>query len=478
LDAEELRHELRAFLDSCDVPGATAIGNDTSLLASGQLDSLALFNLVAWIEARTGRAVDPGTVSLPGDWDSIDNIVRYIQNAASAEASVSAPLPAGPPPSGPGAIEVVRYRPEHARQVADLQSRLWSPDTALNLQYLHWKYAENACGDGTNIYLAFDRQDLVGMRGFYPSRWECHAGNGQFDVLVADDLVLRSDYRKQGILALLMRTALADLAARGHEYVFNLSGGTLTVLGSLAMGWRSARQFEPASRLSWRRALGTAVGNRMARLPYFWRHAENLLSPGDTKRSPFSRLDAAAGSTRAKGEVQVSISATPKPREMADLISRLPYDGRIRHVRDEPFLAWRFCNPLHDYRFLFSGGQALDGYLVLQRSRVQPAVHRVSIVDLEARDDRTRRLLVDGAMRLGRFSELAAWLNTLDPGITRYLKARGFRPADPELTRHGCPCVLVRATDDARPPDTWTILGMDLLNAANWDLRKIYTMAG
>jgi len=478
LDTGELRQELRAFLGSCDVPGAADISDQASLLASGQLDSVALFNLVAWIEGKTGRAVDPASVSLPGDWDSIEQIVRYVERSTSAGSPAPGPSPENPPTQRPGGIEVVRYRAEHAGKVADLQSELWSPDTALNLKYLHWKYAENPCGDGSNIYLAFDQHDLVGMRGFYPSRWECHARKDQFDVLVADDLVLRSDYRNQGILAVLMRAAIADLQARGHEYVFNLSGGALTVLGSLAMGWRSAKQFEPASRLSWRRSLATAVGKRIGRLPYFWRYADSMLQPMEASRPLFSRLDAAASSTLAAGELIPSISATPKPREMAALISQLPYDGRIRHVRDEAFLAWRFRNPLHEYRFLFAGAGVLDGYLVLQRSIVETAKPRVSIVDLEARDDRTRHLLVDAAMRLGHFPELAAWLNTTDPAVARYLESRGFRPADPELTRHGCPCVLVRATDDTRAPDTWAMLGVDLLNPANWDVRKIYTMAG
>lgn len=477
MGTEELRRELRVFLESCELPGAAGISDETSLLASGQLDSLALFNLVAWIEARTGHAVDPTTVSLPGDWDSIEHIVRYVERSTSADSSAPTPLTVSQPHPAPGAVEVIRYRPEHAAQVADLQSQLWSPDTALNLRYLRWKYAENPCGDGSNIYLAFDRDNLVGMRGFYPSRWECERSDRQFDVLVADDLVLRGDYRKQGVLTLLMRTAIADLLARGHEYVFNLSGGALTVLGSLAMGWRSAKQFEPASRVSWQRSLATTLSSRIARLPYFWRHADNLMVPKKGKRPAFCQLDSAANSIGAESGVKLSVSAQPRPRQMAELISQLPYDGRIRHVRDEAFLAWRFRNPLHDYRFLFAGGNVLDGYLALQRSIVQ-ATPRVSIVDLEAKDDRTRRALVDAAIRLGRFAELAAWLNTLDPGLAQYLKTRGFRPADPELTNYGCPCVLVRSTDDARTPDTWQTHGIDLLDPASWDMRKIYTMAG
>jgi hypothetical protein len=76
-------------------------------------------------------------------------------------------------------------------------------------------------------------------------------------------------------------------------------------------------------------------------------------------------------------------------------------------VRDEAFLAWRFANPLHEYRYLYAGESTLDGYLVLQRFVAQPISHQVSIVDLEANDQLTRNALLDAAIRLGRFTELS-----------------------------------------------------------------------
>lgn len=478
MSTEDLRNDLRAFLVSCEVPGAAGFSDDASLLASGAMDSLALFHLVGWIEARIGRVVDPTTIELPGEWDSIARVVRFVELAVSATSSPSAPLASTRLNAGTRAIEVVRYGAENARQVAELQTRLWSPDPALNLQYLRWKYLENPCGDGSDIYLALDQGNLVGMRGFYPSRWECQRERNRFDVLVADDLVLHDDHRNQGLLTQLMQVAIRDLQNRGRECIFNLSGGVMTVLGSLAMGWRSAGQCKPVARPSWRGLLRSALVSQAGRLPYFWRFRDDLAALVRDKRPPFARLDRAAGSIAGKCRRTISISAKPKPAAMAELIAALPYDGRIRHVRDEAFLAWRFRNPLHEYRFLFAGDGALDGYLALQRSVVQATNPRVSIVDCEARDDDTRCALLDAAIRLGHFSELATWLATLDHGFVSHLEKRGFRPVDPNLTIHGVPCVLVRWTDGERPPETWTAHGVDLLDLDNWDLRKIYTMAG
>jgi hypothetical protein len=46
---------------------------------------------------------------------------------------------------------------------------------------------------------------------------------------------------------------------------------------------------------------------------------------------------------------------------MADLVRRLGHDGRLRHVRDERYLAWRYRNPLYEYRFLVRESDRLEG---------------------------------------------------------------------------------------------------------------------
>ena len=88
---------------------------------------------------------------------------------------------------------------------------------------------------------------------------------------------------------------------------------------------------------------------------------------------------------------------------MADLVARQAYDGRIRHVRDARYLAWRFQNPLHEYRFLLAGGDRLHGYLVLQAYRLSRH-GAANIVDWEASDPAVRRALLHAAVEWGGFS--------------------------------------------------------------------------
>jgi hypothetical protein len=94
---------------------------------------------------------------------------------------------------------------------------------------------------------------------------------------------------------------------------------------------------------------------------------------------------------------------------MADLIRRLGHDGRVRHVRDERYLAWRFRNPLHEYRFLFSEADGrLDGYLVLQAYR-RDRSRGVNIVDWEGETRQVRAELLRAAVDRGGFDILTIW---------------------------------------------------------------------
>ena len=53
--------------------------DDTSLIRSGLFDSLALFNLALWIETQIGAPVNPAALDLSREWDTLADILRYIE---------------------------------------------------------------------------------------------------------------------------------------------------------------------------------------------------------------------------------------------------------------------------------------------------------------------------------------------------------------------------------------------------------------
>jgi GNAT superfamily N-acetyltransferase/acyl carrier protein len=469
-----LRRELRALIRSWNPALSSDVDEHSSLIASGVIDSLSLFNLILWIEAKSGRTIDPAVVNVTRDWDSIAAILQYLDpSPEGGRVGASEPVTAARRQSR---YRVVTYRPEFKRAVAEFQTGLWSPDPDRNLRYLEWKYEDNPYADHGHIYLAFDDGELVGMRGFYPSRWQIGLPPRVVPLLVADDLLVSEQHRNKGLVSDIMSAARDDLRRLGERYVINLSGGTLTVLESLAMGWRTAGMLSPMSRQSSSGPFSAKLGRlltKLTRAPRINNRHRRIDEP-----SPFSRLDRARNPHRTEFGLDVEIDTRPRIPAMIDLLGRIGYGGRVRHVRDEGYLEWRYRNPFREYRFLYSADAALNGFLVLRRAtdRVPPR-RQVSIVDLEAINDRVASALLETAVHAGSFEELDVWAATISAPAVTQLRTLGFHPAKGQLTTSGTPYLLVWSLDGSEG-EQWRLEGVDLLDLSRWDLRTIYSMFG
>jgi acyl carrier protein len=78
-----LRDELVSFLidQGVDLP---AESDTVPLFEMALLDSLALFNLVLWIEERIGTPIDPTSLDIAHEWGSVRDILAFV-NARVAE---------------------------------------------------------------------------------------------------------------------------------------------------------------------------------------------------------------------------------------------------------------------------------------------------------------------------------------------------------------------------------------------------------
>jgi acyl carrier protein len=57
--------------------------DETSLIKSGLLDSLALLQLAMWIEVEMNSEVDLATIDLSKEWDTIADIIRFIETQSN-----------------------------------------------------------------------------------------------------------------------------------------------------------------------------------------------------------------------------------------------------------------------------------------------------------------------------------------------------------------------------------------------------------
>ena len=350
--------------------------------------------------------------------------------------------------------EIVKYHPEFRSQVLELQSHLWGPDVALNAAYLEWKHEHNPYVETPLIYMALCGGQVVGMRGMFGAKWQIGHPSQTFFGPCAGDSVIAPDHRNRGLYRKLTMAALNDLTNSGHTYVFSLSANKIAYCGSLAMGWCGIGTLQVMHR----------------------RSVDGLSSVSSAEEPhPFYFLDRNAAGSQGEASPYVSVEPTPRPEALAELVARIGGDGRMRHVRDQQYFAWRFQNPRAVYRFLFWEDARLEGYLILRKWVYTDRVG-VRIVDWEATNAQVRTDLLQAAIRWGEFAELTIWCATLPNEAKALLQMTGFKQLEDKggMTRY-LPTVLVRPVRDEMLKGDWVFAGRRLLDLDNWDLRMIYS---
>jgi GNAT superfamily N-acetyltransferase len=375
-------------------------------------------------------------------------------------------------------FEIVKYNSGFKRPVVELQKQLWSSDTGLNERYFEWKYERNPHLRESHVYLAIHRNNVVGMRGFHEARLEAGTPSRTFPVLIAGDAVVSPDHRNRGLVSRLLKMAYVDLADREYGYCVSLGGASrVNALGLMALGWKSGGGLQPMGRTSTTAERSRKVRQTLKRFPLFWRFSEARSLYFIDQRTPFRHLDGARRGHGPGEDLPIVVERSPRLDAMVGLVERLGHDGRIRYVRDCEYLAWRFQNPLGDYRFLYWEDTRLEGYLVLcSRASDLGAFDRVYIADLVASNMRVRSGLLAAAARWGRFPEFVTWTATLSEDELQDLRRQGFAPVDQEDRARGCPCILVRPLRDGSSASDWSLGDRRLLDMRNWDVRPLFSM--
>lgn len=374
-------------------------------------------------------------------------------------------------------IEIIPYDPSLKEELVEFRSNSYETAFPESRDYLEWKYERNPYLPEPVYYLARAEGRIVGLRGMYGTRWEFGAERETVLLPCADDFAVAPAYRNRGVMNLIMREAIPDLVQRGYDYVINTSGGRLTATTSLASGWKAATPLEPVVRRSARKRIQYAVRQRIRGMRGGWRVIRDA-KPIVSSPKPYRRIDE-MGTVRTSDGAVITAEREPRAQAMADFIARLPFDGRIRHVRDAAFYRWRYQSPIRQYRFFYyeRGGQ-LDGYLALGSSvEFLPPRSPFNVVDWEGADQGVREALLRHVIRVTGIEELGAFAANLS-GVDRALLEReGFVPTDFESRSRGLPCVLVKKLG-ATAPVPWTLGGSDIVDRNRWDMRLIYTMTG
>lgn len=309
-------------------------------------------------------------------------------------------------------IVALGSRPRLAAGVARFGTELWGRDLDRNARYLRWKYRRNPC------LVALDGDEILGMRGAFGMRWR--RGTREADVYGAADALVRADRRRHGIFRRMTEALLSSFGPLTPPFI-NLSSWVTSAAGYVRLGWQVAGSWQVAHR--W-----LSPGRR------------DTLSPGRRgEPTPFAVLDR-AGAAASAG---IRVRRRPDPALMEAIVGRTDDGTRLGPVRDRRFFAWRYGNPLVQYRFLYLHDRA---YMVLQFP-LRSSRARINVVELEATTLDDKVTLLEVAMAAGDFSSLAIWSAGYSARERTTLARLGFQLVDhasAHLVNLYCPPILVR----------------------------------
>ena len=384
--------------------------------------------------------------------------------------------------------------PESLDEIVPLILQLGGSPRSAHVGYLTWKYVNNPYLTDPMIYVVRSEGRVVGMRGMFGTSWAV-PGMGEPQVLpCSTDTMIAPEHRSKSLFTDLTDFALAGLVDRGYRYVINMGATPANHIASiLNLGWLKVGSYEPVVRST--RAVG-APGRREAtpktaspldplvsRLKRS-KWLKNAVRDSRTARrntfgvSPFVELD--QHQERRGADNSLEITSAPRPQTMARVAAHFDNPGRIHHVRDETYFAWRFANPLArdrwfagrvHRRFFFLRGGSGESYAVFQGAPGRPELR---LVDW-AGDVATFAELLKTAIALIEPSLLSTWSATLPGVIKTHLAQSGF-VTDQRTPQARWQGLLIKALDSA--PGAEPALGKQpLLDVNNWDLRMIQSDA-
>ena len=376
-------------------------------------------------------------------------------------------------------VEIVGYSPELEDQVAGLWADIFGDELGERRAYLKWKYERNPYLPDPILFVALDGDGhVIGTRGFCGTCWQ--TPEESVVIPCAEDFAIAPEHRNTGLATAIMRVALADMEQRGYAYVMNATGGEVTVLHSLAMGWKSVGAMEPVVRLAPNARVRRSIyqlaqqSRRLLRLRVSRTAYRTLYGFG---RTSFARLDRIAREKSVESRAAIVVESSPSPDKLADMAARLPLDGRIRHVRDRTFFEWRFANPTREYRFLRYELEGLtEGYMAIAHYRSHhPPTIPFHISDWQGTSPEVCARLLETALDWGDFQALGAWTASLSEDSKALLVHSGFEPIQSETLARGQPCVLLKKLG---PPGDWSVGGVPAVDPARWDIQLIDSMHG
>jgi acyl carrier protein len=73
------REQLRALITEFARPEDGPIDDDTPLISSARVESIALLNVALWVEEQVDAAVEITSFDLAAEWDTVAQILDFVE---------------------------------------------------------------------------------------------------------------------------------------------------------------------------------------------------------------------------------------------------------------------------------------------------------------------------------------------------------------------------------------------------------------
>ena len=343
---------------------------------------------------------------------------------------------------------VRRLRPDDVDDFLALHREVFDNDRGR--EWFAWKYEENPYVYHVPVFVAERAGELVGARPFFAL--ELSVNGRRHLALQPGDTMVHPDHRRRGLFTRLNEAAIEQYRDRDVSFFFNFPNEK-SGAGYLQQGWKR-------------------VGDQ----PTYYR----VQDPAGLQESSsaWASLGARALKPLLDGFNWVSTHRLSTPESVtverydsvpSAMLAGIEYDRRRKgiHVhRDLRFYEWRFRNPSWEYTAYVAerGGEPIAG-LVVATSEDEATTKLTDVTPLPDGDDHEGlEALLHRVVREYADADVIVAPPVFPEGLAR---RAGFRRDD----RRPLSAVTARTTHVVRElSDGWTVDGLDITAADNWQL--------
>jgi len=346
--------------------------------------------------------------------------------------------------------EIKPYHLDLLPQVVSLLSHLWGDNHDQNMSYFRWKYHDNPFTDSPLGIVTLHNGKVVGFRGYFATKWQISGEDSYLTFLSPGDAVVDPEHRLKRLSVIMGELAMDEYEPK-YKLFFNFSASKISVPGNLRM------KFIPI-------------------IDKYYLNRENLLGLMKFIMTLKNKKQLYKGKITFGDFGNITVSDSPKPKEMAAVANGQDYDVRkIKFLQNEDFFRWRFSNKRKKYAFYYYlKNNNITGYVVISVSENNK---RGYISDFCADDSVTIEKLLAFILTMKHFEIVSIYNYSLTDTISPILRKLHFKTNS--LTRiierreKGEVPLFVRPVKNDYSETDCFINGLDIRKIESWAIKEI-----